>query len=347
MVASNGTKHLSYYIVLKSFSRVQRRTKAILALYFLSPVVGEMVSGSSPPSEFFTAFGLIVLPLLYGGGALIIRELSVIWGKGWASILVMGLAYGIIEEGLMVKSFFDPSWVDIGILGEYGRFMGVNWVWTVMLTLFHCVFSIAIPILLVNLAFPDQAGKRWISEKWLKRLGVVFLANVIVGFLLFTKYFPGPLEYLVAAIVVILLFVIAHEIPANPLRSDGGLKRPRRFYFLGLLLGSGILLTGWVVPSTGVHPIMPIVMEVMLAVACLYAALSWSGSGRSWGEKHQLALASGALSFLFFMDLLLLLQGAIEMGVVALFAIAGLIALWWKVATKNANLYQASEAQGP
>ena len=117
---------ISYVFICcqKHLNRMQRRTLAILALYFLSPLIGEMVSGSSPPSEFFTVFGLIVLPLLYGGGALIVRELSVIWGKGWMSVLLMGLAYGVIEEGLMVKSFFDPGWVDIGILGEYGRSLG-------------------------------------------------------------------------------------------------------------------------------------------------------------------------------------------------------------------------------
>ena len=308
---------------------------AILALYFLSPVIGEMVSGSSPPSEFFTVFGLLVLPLLYGGGALIIRELSVIWGKGWASILIMGLAYGIIEEGLMVRSFFDPGWVDIGALGEYGRFLGVNWVWTVMLTLFHCMFSIAVPILLVNIAMPDQAGKRWISDRWLKRLGAAFIVNVIVGFLLFTRYSPGPLECSVAAIMVISLYAIAHEIPAHPFRIGGRLERPRRFFSIGLLLGSGILLIGWVVPSTGVHPIVTIIMEAVLAILCLLAAIRWSDAGRAWDDRHKLALAAGALSFLLFMDLILLSQMMFEMGVVALLVAIGLLVMWHKVSRRE------------
>jgi hypothetical protein len=314
---------------------VQRRTKAVLALYFLSPIIGEMVSGSSPPSEFFTVFGLLVLPLLYGGGALIVRELSVIWGKGWASILVMGLAYGIIEEGLMVKSFFDPGWMDIGVLGEYGRFLGVNWVWTVMLTLFHCVFSIAIPILLVNMSFPDQAGKRWISDRWLRRLSIAFGANVVIGFLLFTSYFPGPLEYSVAALMVILLFALAHELPKHPFQMRGRLRRPRRFYLLGLLLGAGILLIGWVVPSTGVHPLVPIVLEVVLAVSGLLAAIRWSGAGRAWDDRHRLAMAAGALSFLLFMDLVLLSQMMVEMGVVALIVTTGLVLMWRKVSRRE------------
>jgi hypothetical protein len=167
-----------------------------------------------------------------------------------------------------------------------------------MLTLFHCVFSIAIPILLVNMSFPDQAGKRWMSDKWLKRLGVAFGANVAIGFLLFTDYHPGPLEYSVAALMVILLFALARELPKHPFQMRGRLRRPRRFYLLGLLLGAGILLIGWVVPSTGVHPLVPIVLEVVLAVSGLLAAIRWSGAGRAWDDRHRLAMAAGALSFL-------------------------------------------------
>jgi probable HAF family extracellular repeat protein len=60
---------------------------------------------------------LLVLTALYGSGSILIRELSLRWRKGWPSILALGAAYGIVEEGLMVKSFFDPNWVDLGTLG--------------------------------------------------------------------------------------------------------------------------------------------------------------------------------------------------------------------------------------
>ncbi|MCG2769572.1 MAG: hypothetical protein L6435_14495 [Anaerolineae bacterium] len=37
---------------------------------------------------------------------MLIRELRVRWGKGWPTVFVLGAAYGVLEEGLMVKSFF-------------------------------------------------------------------------------------------------------------------------------------------------------------------------------------------------------------------------------------------------
>jgi len=46
---------------------------------------------------------------LYGSGALVIRELRVRWNKGIGTTLLLGSAYAMIEEGLMVASFFNPQ----------------------------------------------------------------------------------------------------------------------------------------------------------------------------------------------------------------------------------------------
>lgn len=43
-----------------------------LACWFTAPLV-----------EFFNPFALLVLPALYGSGAILIRELRVRWRKGW------------------------------------------------------------------------------------------------------------------------------------------------------------------------------------------------------------------------------------------------------------------------
>ena len=90
-------------------SNIVKRNVPIITLALLSPVIAELLSGSSPPLEFFNPFGFILLVGLYGCGVIIVRELSIRWKKGWGSILLLGAVYGIIEEGLAVKSFFDPN----------------------------------------------------------------------------------------------------------------------------------------------------------------------------------------------------------------------------------------------
>ena len=106
-----------------------------IMLFLLAPLIGELLSGSAPPVEFFNPFGFILLTALYGSGAVVMRELRVRWNKGVGTTLLLGAAYAVIEEGLMVASFFNPEWSDLGQLSVYGRWFGVNWVWVVMLTI--------------------------------------------------------------------------------------------------------------------------------------------------------------------------------------------------------------------
>jgi len=40
---------------------MQKRVPPALVLFFLSPVIAKLLSGSSPPAEFFQPFGLLVL----------------------------------------------------------------------------------------------------------------------------------------------------------------------------------------------------------------------------------------------------------------------------------------------
>ena len=136
---------------------MKRLWNPVLVLYLLSPICGELLSGSQPPLEFFRPLNLIFITAFYGSGALLVRELTRRWGKGWPTLLTLGAAYGIVEEGLAAKSFFDPAWMDLGALGVYGRWVGVNWVWAALLTIFHAVFSISIPVLLTELAFPESS----------------------------------------------------------------------------------------------------------------------------------------------------------------------------------------------
>jgi hypothetical protein len=92
-----------------------------LVLFFLAPVIAELLTSSSPPAEFFTPFGFVVMCALYGTGAVLAHELRVAWNRGWPTMLALGAVFAVIEEGLMVRSFFDPNWPDIAGLGSYGR----------------------------------------------------------------------------------------------------------------------------------------------------------------------------------------------------------------------------------
>jgi hypothetical protein len=268
-----------------------------ITLFFLAPVLGELLLGSAPPAEFFSLFGLTVLPVLYGGGAILVRELVIRWRKGWASLLVLGAAYGIIEEGLMVKSFFDPNWVDIGILGSYGRWLGVNWIWVLELTIYHAVISITIPILLTELIFIGRRNESWIGRKGFIIVLLFFTADIVFGYLALTTYRPDTLLYLLTVIVVIALILLAWRLPRQLFApKTTALRKPFRYWLIGFLGTVIFFLTFWVVPHTGLPPFITILIGIGLVVLVIWLVMHLSGNGTVWAEMHRFALGTGPLS---------------------------------------------------
>lgn len=270
-----------------------------LALFFLSPMIAELLSGSSPPAEFFRPVALVLMAGLYGSGAILCRELTLRWGKSWVSLLTLGAAYGIVEEGLMVKSFFDPNWVDLGPLGSYGRWAGVNWVWAAELTVFHAVFSIGIPILLVTLMVPARASEPWVRPRTLVWLGLLLSVVVAIGFLGLTTYRPPALPYLLSAIAAVILVCVARRLPTTlgvEPQAIGG-PRDRWFALIGFVATAAFFLMGWTLPGTGIHPMATIGVEALLVGATLWLLRSMS-TGTGWRTGRRLALAAGAMSFL-------------------------------------------------
>jgi hypothetical protein len=82
------------------------RAVSALALLLLAPWVGEFLLGNISIRRFPA---LIILTLLYGCGALLIREVTRRTRRGWLTILLLGAAYGIIEAGIVDQSMFNPS----------------------------------------------------------------------------------------------------------------------------------------------------------------------------------------------------------------------------------------------
>jgi len=270
----------------------------------MSPIVGEILSGSSPPASLLNPFGLFFLPGLYGSGALIVREAVRRWGKGWPSILLLGAAYGILEEGVMVKSFFDPHWPDLGLLGVYGRWMGVNWVWAEWLTIYHAIYSITIPILLIELLFPSYRHSNYLGKKGLAFFTGLITFVVIFGHIYLTSYRLTFVELLSCFILIAVLINLARRIQ---FKGFGGLGRRANTYWLwllGTISGfSYFIFIFNILPSTGIPVLLTLAIGIGFTGLIIGLVLRASRNGIS--EFNGLGLASGFLSLLFFLDFVL------------------------------------------
>src|SRR5437660_11193712 len=170
------------------------KTHPLLCLLILSPGIPEYLAASSnsgcvvlspPVFLLFLAANLA----LYGPGVILIRDAKIRWNKGWASVFLLGAAYGIVEEGLALRTLFNPTSSVVGNLGVYGHWLGVNWVWTVGLVIFHSVFSIGLPIFIFGLAFPDLKSKSLVSITGI-RISILTLAVDSVLLSLVVNYWP-------------------------------------------------------------------------------------------------------------------------------------------------------------
>ncbi|NIM04132.1 MAG: hypothetical protein GTN69_02925 [Armatimonadetes bacterium] len=326
-----------------SSSRQRSFWSPALALVLLAPAVGELLSSSMPPAEFLNPFGFLLVVVLYGGGAVLIRELTFRWGKGWATLLVLGAAYGIVEEGLLCKSFFDPNWPDLGILGTYGRWAGVNWVWSLFLTIYHATISIATPILLINLIFPEQRSQSWVSRRIFGLLALLLFAEVIFGLLAFGStpgqpYYPPAILYLLAALLAVILFFVARALP-HPLFAPKETRVPRlRWFWLAGFLGIfALFLINMGLPATNVHPLITMLICAALVALVARRLLAMSGNGAAWSDHHRFALAAGALSLFILIapfqeiDNPDRADNTTGMTLVAIAAVLFLRWVWWKV----------------
>jgi hypothetical protein len=296
-----------------------------LALWLIAPVFGELFSGSSPLNEYIHPVTFLTLGLLYGCGAIIVRELVVRWKKGWLAVLLLGMAYGIYEEGLLVQSFFDPTWMDLGELAHYGRLAGVNWVWAEHLTLFHALISISASIAFVEILYPEQRGEPWIKGRfwwianWVGFIGIYLIWEAM------TTFDPGIWK-LLSMIAILILGISARLLPTRVLPpSYQTAPRPRRFFWIAFL--------GWLIQFLLVYSnvdktpfIVPMLELLVLDSFILFLVLRWNGNGAAWDDRHRMALIHGALSF--FLVFTALIAGK-QYPVLVFTNPIFLICLWW------------------
>ena len=133
-----------------------KRIPPWFTLLVLAPLLGEIVSGHQPPLELCNPLSVLLFMLPYGFGALLCRELVRRWKKGWLSLILLAVAYGIFEEAVVVRSFFDPDWAELEILRPY-HVLGVNWTYAEMLVHFHVLVSIAAAVFLTSCATAPEA----------------------------------------------------------------------------------------------------------------------------------------------------------------------------------------------
>lgn len=268
----------------------KRNVGASVLLFFTAPLVAEFLLGDIG----IKGIGVIlVMAPMYGGGALLIREVARRMGRGWPRMLVLGAAYTLIEEGFTTMSLFNPDYLKL-----HGHFLSHGWIpalgmgawWTLFMFNLHTFWSMAASIALVEGLFPAQAEKPWLGKVGDSVVGLVFAGGCVLSTAITLHQDPFVASHAqlgTTAALVVLVVALALLPPVSPLmKRGGGLPSPWVTGAAALVLGMGVLLVPpmW---NWGAFAAMAALDAVFLAGLFLMQERA------GWTALHTLSVAAG------------------------------------------------------
>jgi hypothetical protein len=309
----------------------RRSVAAAITLFFVAPFVAEYLLGDL---SLKLLPALIVLAPMYGGGALLIRELVRHRGRGWPTILCLGAAYALLEEGLVTQSLFNPDYLKLHmhfLQPAHIALLGIGGWWTMLMLNVHTFWSIGVSIALVEGLWPERAREPWLGKIGHDVVDVLFLLGLIANTLFGYKqnhFWASRMQLGVAALLCVLLIVVALATPAGMAKREGKVPSPWLTGVAALVLG---LLFELIPPRWGWGAVGAMLGADVVFLLLVYVL----SSRRSWTLLHTLSLgAGGAVAYGLHAFLQRAFGGGIvlaRVGNVIFLAIAVvLIALAWR-----------------
>ncbi|MFF0267897.1 hypothetical protein [Kribbella sp. NPDC004536] len=277
--------------------------KAAWTLVVLTPLIAEFSLGTVPVRMLYLV--LMYVPI-YGAGALLVRELARRSGGGWPTIALLGVCYGLLEEGLALQSLTSPHLY--GAAGWGPRVFGINTTYTELNLPYHVVFSVLIPIALVELLFP-RIGQ----QPYLRRPGLIITAFVtLLGAVLLRLAVPpseDPHYQMSATAILLVVALIAIcgllALRVLPTRTAQQFVLPVPApAVVGVSCGLATLaFLALLFPIGGAHRpafahgnwvLLPMTLAAAVAIVTARFLARWSG-GPAWTTEHRVAAIGAAL----------------------------------------------------
>jgi hypothetical protein len=262
-------------------------------LFFIAPFVAEFLLGDL---SLKLLPALIVLAPMYGGGALLIHEFARRRRRGWPTMLLLGAAYAVLEEGIVTQSLFNPNFLGFHFL-QYAplAWLGMGAWWTMLMFNVHAFWSIGVSIALAEALVPEHATEPWLGSVGEMIVAVLFVFGLVANAHVMYKMHPflaTPRQLAGAGIGCLLLIVLSFAIPRREGEKQVGVV-PSPW-----LLGSIAFVLGFMVQ------IVPPVwgwgaVAALLVLDLVFLGMVWVLSRRAgWTLLHTFSLgAGGALEY--------------------------------------------------
>jgi len=293
--ANRDSSHLSGAARLPSFYLMKSTKWPVACLLFLSPLIGEYLLGSLPASMI----GLLPLMMaMYGAGAILIREAVRATGGGWGSIVLLATAYGLFEEGFVTQSLFNPNYLHLRLLDfGYLPWLGTALPWAVFVIAIHVVWSITVPIALVESAFADRRDRPWLGTTGRVLYALAFVAGCTAIAVFSYRQVPfmaSPLQFGVVGVSILALCVTAFRLP-KPAAGPAATAPHGIVLLLASFVAGSVLMLASRKAQSEWHLGWQAVVALELAVLAAFVGfvVAQTRTGR-WSESRRFALPAGA-----------------------------------------------------
>ncbi len=281
-----------------------QRAGPIVTLLLLSPVIAEVLPGTTRITTFF-----VLIPQIgvWGCAALIIRELVRRRRGAWHAVLLLGLALAVAEECVIQQTSLAPL-IGIDPNRVYGRALGVNWVYFLWALGFESIWAVVLPIQLTELIFPARRDEPWMGRRGIIVSAIVAVLASLAAWYSWTqvfvpKFFPAsvyrvPFSAIGIALVAIAALVVAALMAKPSSRAARGATRPSPSPWLVGLAAFGIGLPWFlmVLLAFSALPRLPAVVPILVGLALAglaYFLIAYWSSSAGWEDAHRLALVVG------------------------------------------------------
>ncbi len=282
------------------------KTPAV-TLLLLAPLVGEVLNGATRLSFIFAFVPQI---MVWGCGALIIRELVQRWKGEWPSVVLLGLALSVIAEVLVLQTSVAPlPWLQMASIPVYDRIWGVNWLWFVFMLGYETVWIVLVPILITELIFPLQRQGAWVGARGLTIATITFMVGCAGLWALWTqsaipaafhqpKYWPPRSTLWLGVFAIALLALAAYAVRSFSRRALSASFAPSP-WIVGIVAAAfafpwWMLMVLVFVPRPSLPLWLPLGASPIWAAAAYIVIRRWSLSP-TWNDRHRWAVAFGAL----------------------------------------------------
>jgi hypothetical protein len=194
-------------------------------------------------------------------------------------------------------SLFNPNYVGLRLLDNgYIPQLGIGVPWTVLVLTLHVVWSVSVPIALVEALFYSRRTEPWLGRIGLVVTGVVFLFGCAAttatsvaqsGFVATTPQLTAT--FLIAVLLIVVGLVVVRPGTGETPGTAGHAPRPWLVGAAAFVISSAFkqLPPDW-------SPWLYVGLVLALALLSIGTVWIWSRH-RDWGDAQRLALAAGPL----------------------------------------------------